>query len=507
MTTTLRELCAFLPVEIVGGDAAISAATLDSRRTGEGVLFAAVVDPIRNGEAYAGDALDRGAAAVLAARPLETRGRPLVIAAHPREVYGAIAHRLAGNPAEGLRLIAVTGTNGKTTFTYLVEAVLIAAGRSPGVIGTVSYRYAGRVEAAANTTPEADEIAALIGRMKAAGVTDVVMETSSHGLALSRVAGLAFDVAVFTNLSRDHMDFHATVDDYRDAKARLFTDYLRADGVAILNADDEAGRAIAARSRGRVLRWGFSKGADYRIAASSADRDGVRLTLNGPGDAWELASPLAGDYQIENVAAAVAACLEMGVDVETVRRAIASMTCVPGRMERVGSGGPAVYVDYAHTPGALENVAAACRRLTAGRLITVFGCGGDRDPGKRPLMARAAAGASDIVVVTSDNPRTEDPAAIIEQALAGLDRSRMDALTPQGLADYRGGRGLFVEPDRRAAIRTAVLGAREEDTVLIAGKGHEDYQILGRVKVHLDDREEAAAALALRGAAFAEVGS
>ncbi len=497
----LDVLCQGMPATVLrGGETDIRGLTLDSRRAAPGVLFAAAVDPIRNGEAFAADAAARGAS-ILAATDLVPAAPAAVVALNVRDVFGRMAQSLAGNPTRDMTRIGVTGTNGKTTYTYLMESILDRAARRPGVVGTVSYRYAGITEAAPNTTPEAPELAALFARMRDAGVDAIVMEASSHGLALSRVAGLEFHLAAFTNLSRDHMDFHRDEADYLAAKVRLFSDDLADGGVCVINADDPAGREIARRARGRVRLYGAAADAHYRIASYACDAAGVRFDLVTPAGELHVTSALAGHYQVHNVAAAVASAMELGIAADVALDAIAALPAVPGRMERIADDGVAVFVDYAHTPDALENVVEACRRFTAGRLITVFGCGGDRDPGKRPLMARAAAAASDIVVVTSDNPRTEDPHAIIEQILAGLADASNDRIEADGLAAYDGGHGLHVDADRRRAIETAVLGARRGDTVLIAGKGHEDYQIIGREKIHLDDREEAAAALKKRAAA------
>ncbi|MCL4233611.1 MAG: UDP-N-acetylmuramoyl-L-alanyl-D-glutamate--2,6-diaminopimelate ligase, partial [Deltaproteobacteria bacterium] len=287
-----------LPVTVLrGGDAEIRALTLDSRRTGPGALFAAAVDPIRNGEAFAPDAAARGAA-ILAASDLVASAPAVAVAPNVREVFGLMAHRLAGDPTRGMTRVGVTGTNGKTTFTYLMEAILERAARRPGIVGTVSYRYAGITESAPNTTPEASDLAALFARMRDAGVDAVVMEASSHGLALSRVAGLSFDLAAFTNLSRDHLDFHRDEADYLAAKTRLFTDYLAEGGACVVNADDPAGRAIAARARGRVRLYGAASDAHYRIASYACDAAGVRVDLVTPAGELHVTRALAGHYQV-----------------------------------------------------------------------------------------------------------------------------------------------------------------------------------------------------------------
>ncbi|MBZ0273904.1 UDP-N-acetylmuramoyl-L-alanyl-D-glutamate--2,6-diaminopimelate ligase [bacterium] len=499
---TLAQLTDGLAVRVVrGADRRIARLTLDSRTAGPDTLFAAVRDPFRDGTAYIDDALSRGAAGVLVESENGTDGaRALAVARDVRDALGRMAHRLGGDPTSAMTLVGVTGTNGKTTFTYLFEAIAKKAGVAAGVVGTVNHRLGGEVWPADNTTPEAPRLVELLAAMRDAGATHVAMEVSSHGLALARVAGCRFVAGVFTNLSRDHMDFHATEEEYAAAKARLFADHLdTARGAfSVVNADDPWTARLVRSAAGRVVRYGIAADADYRIVNPDAHAGGVAFRLLTPQGALDVASPLLGDFQMYNLTAAAACAMELGFAPEAIVAALAGVEGVPGRMEAATDGEVIVLVDYAHTPGALENVAAAARRLTRGRLITVFGCGGDRDRGKRPMMARAAGVFSDVCVVTSDNPRTEVPRAIIDEILTGFDAGEIDRIEAASLPAYEGSRGVLVEEDRRVAIRQAIAGARPGDTVLIAGKGHEDYQIHGRTKTHLDDREEARAALAAR---------
>jgi UDP-N-acetylmuramoyl-L-alanyl-D-glutamate--2,6-diaminopimelate ligase len=499
----LSELCKGLPVRIVGDETAqICAVVLDSRAASPGALFAAVVNPLRNNENYLSDAVARGASAILSSRELGAGSATQVIAHDVSEILGLLSHRICGDPTRDMTLVGVTGTNGKTTFTYLMEKILEAAGEKVGVVGTVSHRFGGRTIAARNTTPEAPDLAELLRGMREDGVTAAVMEASSHGLALGRVAGCRFRVAVFTNLTRDHMDFHKDDQDYLAAKAKLFSKFIDVThpkgAFSVINADDPVAPALIKASNARVVTYGYSEKADYRVETARTDENGIAFDVKWAGGKDTFASPLLGHFQIHNTLAAVAVCLEMGISGEIISKGLGALKNVPGRMERVPSDDLLILVDYAHTPDALMNVVGAGRRLAGGRLITIFGCGGDSDKGKRPLMAEAAASESDIIVVTSDNPRTEEPASIIEDILAGLNLSAMDWLSAAEIRPYAGHKGLHVEEDRKKAIDAAIRNARPGDLVLIAGKGHEDYQIRGREKFHLDDREEAAAAVAAR---------
>ncbi len=498
----LSQLCRDLPVTIrAAEDSRVDGITLDSRKVQPGIIFAAAIDAYRNGEDYIRDAVSRKATAVMAARDPNIGDTPLILTENVRQMLGVMAHRIEGDPTKDMLLIAVTGTNAKTTFTYVMEAILIGDGRLVGAVGTVTHRYGGQEFSAPNTTPEAPALARFFRKMHDFGVRNAVIEASSHGLSLERVAGCRFNVGVFTNLSRDHLDFHRDDEDYLAAKMKLFTQHLKSNGeqgLAIINIDDPAGKRIAAACRVRTATYGENQDAAYRIESYAADSAGLALNMMTPQGALSLRSPLLGHFQAYNIAAAVATALELSIPKETIIDAIESMPCVPGRMERVPDDDIDVIVDYAHTPAAVQIVTETARKMARGRLITIFGCGGDRDHGKRPLMAGAAASASDITVVTSDNPRTEDPSSIISDILGGVDLPQSDRLEDGDLADYEGRQGIFVEGDRRKAIRQTIQAARSGDLILIVGKGHEDYQIIGKEKFHLDDREEAKKALAAR---------
>lgn len=457
----------------------------DSRATAPGDLFVAIEGATFDGTRFATGAIDGGAIAVLAARPLELKV-PQLVASDVRRTMAFAAHAVYGQPTHELGLVGITGTNGKTTTSYLVDGMLRAAGRSPWMLGTVEIRAGEERRPASFTTPESDDLARFAREAADGGASHLVMEVSSHGLAQDRARGARFAVAAFTNLSRDHLDFHGTMEAYLEAKASLFTEHRPA--VSVVNVDDPAGAAIAKRVA--ALTVGAREGADLRIVRSSMGREGLRAELSYHGHSLTLESSLVGAHNLENLSVALGCGIALGMDPAEACAALGQAPAAPGRLEPVADPrGVTVLVDYAHTPDALHNALRAVRPITEGRLIVVFGCGGDRDPGKRPQMGRAAAEGADLVVVTSDNPRTEDPAAIVEAIVpgveaTGLERSALDADS-----------GFLVEVDRERAIHLAIAGARAGDTLLIAGKGHEDYQIVGRSKRPFDDRAVARAAI------------
>ncbi len=475
-------LGASLPGAALRGDGGvvITGVATDSRRVRRGDLFVAVPGSRADGGEFAAEAVARGAVAVVAARPLALPV-PVAVTGDLRAAAADLAAAFHGHPARALRVVGVTGTNGKTTTTFLLRALLEAAGRRTGLLGTVEYRVGERVLPAAHTTPGPAELQGLMADLRDAGCSDLVMEVSSHALHQGRVRGLGFAAAVFTNLTGDHLDYHGTPEAYRAAKGLLF-ESLAPDAAACLNGADPATPWFAARTAARVIRWGFAADADVRAEEVRTGPDGVKFLLRTPDGAAPVESPLLGRHNVENLLAAAAAASGLGLPADVIAPGLASRTDVPGRLERVddGSRGFRVLVDYAHTDDALRRVLENLRAVTPGRLVVLCGCGGDRDRTKRPRMARAMADGADVCVLTSDNPRTEDPLAILEEMRAGL---------PPG-ADA------LVIPDRREAIAVAVGLARAGDTVLLAGKGHEATQVLRDTTVPFDDREEARRALA-----------
>ncbi|MDR1321493.1 MAG: UDP-N-acetylmuramoyl-L-alanyl-D-glutamate--2,6-diaminopimelate ligase [Gracilibacteraceae bacterium] len=477
----LAELAMSAPGAVRRGEAWITGLQADSRRVAAGDLFICVPGFHVDGHDFAAAAVARGAAALLTSRPLDLPA-PQIVVPDVRQAAGLVAAAFFGYPGEKLRLSGVTGTNGKTTVVHLIERVALAAGRPAGSIGTLGARFGGQTAPTAHTTPEAAELQGLLAQMAASGVREVAMEVSSQGLDLGRLGGCRFAAAVFTNLTQDHLDYHGTMERYLAAKAELFASLTAPAGFALLNTDDEAGRRLAALTPCRLATYALDDpAADYRAVNIRQTADGVRFTVRRGLTAEEVFCPVPGRFSVYNALAAWAWGLESGCGAETARRALAGAE-TPGRFELIRAGQKfRVVVDYAHTPDGLANVLDAAREITSGRLLTVFGCGGDRDRGKRPLMGEAAARRSDHVVLTSDNPRGEAPEAIISDIAPGV----------------RGkGASWEIIPDRRTAIRRAVAMAAAGDTVVIAGKGHEDYQIIGAEKFPFDDREEARLALA-----------
>ena len=496
MTASARSLSSLLreagiaPLAVTGADATIRSLAVDSRKVAPGALFFALPGERTSGEAFVPEALARGATAVLAPSPRpaameETVAWVQVDAA--RLAAGRLAREWHGRPDEALTLVGITGTNGKTTVAAMVEAIARAAGLRAGRIGTVGIAVAGAERASARTTPESLDLFATLAEMRAAGVTLVALEVSSHGLVLGRVEGARFPVAALLNLGRDHLDFHGTLDAYFDAKARLF-EALSPGDTAVLPADDPAGPRMAGRTRARVLRFGRGPEAEVRLHDEHSGLAGSRARLETPWGPLELTLQLPGRFNLDNAAAAAACGLAAGIPVGAVTAGIASLSRVPGRLERVEAGQPfSVFVDFAHTEQALRRVLGDLRPLVPGSLSVVVGCGGERDRGKRPAMGRAAAELADRVVLTSDNPRGEDPLAILREMEAGV------AEVPGAATRTE------VVPDRSEAVRRAVTGSRPGDAVLVAGKGHETTQTFAdRVEVS-DDRALVRRALAEMG--------
>lgn len=466
----------------------------DSRQVAPGSLFFALPGVQADGHDFVSAAIDKGARAVVMQRPQELPDSVAgILVADPRRAMGLIARNFYDDPLQGLPLVGITGTNGKTTVSYLVEAILKQAGLRPAVLGTVAYRFEAQRVTAEHTTPESVDLYRLFRKFRDAGCNAVVMEVSSHALAQQRVSGLEFSVAVLTNLTPEHLDYHRDMESYFAAKRRLFN----GPGQAVVNIDDPFGIRLA-RELGEVITVSALQQATIAASQVRLSLDGISANLSYGGTSCELHSPLLGQFNLQNLLCAAGAGLGLGLDAATVMAGLEKADRVPGRLEAVpNSFGCQILVDYAHTGDALEKALTALQGVEPKRILTLFGCGGDRDRGKRPVMGEIAARASDLVIVTSDNPRTESPAAILADIRPGVERVYPQELNRKQ-ATAPGARGFVVVEDRRAAIEFVVSLLQTGDVLLVAGKGHEDYQILGREKIHFDDREELARAITLR---------
>lgn len=484
MIKSLLQLVAPLEVGLSDlRDVPISGLSADSRAVTAGSLFVAIEGTVSDGHQYIGKAIENGAVAVVFQEPefapLIPASIPCVQVGDSRHAAALLADRFWDHPSGSMTVVAVTGTNGKTTTVHLLESIFGAAGHRTGMIGTLGRRVDGETVAASRTTPDALELQALLAQMLAQGLTHVAMELSSHAIDLDRAWGCSFASAVFTNLSAEHLDWHGDMETYRKSKTRLFTDYAllaRADRemIGAINLDDEAGRLIAAEAKCPVIGYGSTPQVPVRAERVERSAFGSSFDLVTPEYTVPVRLQLVGPYNVANALAAAACAYGLGIDREAIAAGLAQLDCVPGRLEKVDRGQDfAVLVDYAHTPDALENVLRAARESQPARLICLFGCGGDRDRTKRPVMGRVATELADLTVITSDNPRSEDPLDIIAEIKQGATAGRY-----------------VIEPDRERAIRVALEQARTGDIVLLCGKGHEDYQEFenGR-RLHFDDRE------------------
>lgn len=456
----------------------------DSKKVMKGDLFVAVKGHSFDGHNFIGNAARRGARVIVAEKDFKSHGDILKIMTP--DTYKALP-RLAGNfydhPSSKMTMVGVTGTNGKTTITYLLESIFLAAHRKPGVIGTINYRFGGRTLEAKNTTPGPFELQSLLASMKRSGVDTVSMEVSSHSLDQGRVEGILFDYAVFTNVTRDHLDYHKTIARYFQAKAKLLG-MVKKEGTAILNNDDRKIAQLKAKAASRVLTYGVHNRADIKAEGLAISQNGSLFRIVTPEYSIGMTSHLIGEHNISNILGAVTVAYSEGISKDVIKEGVESFGSVPGRLESINEGQPfKVFVDFAHTDDALVNVLSSLKGIAGGKIITVFGCGGNRDKTKRPLMGSAACAFSDEVFITSDNPRFEKPLDIIRDIEAGI-KGKF--------------RNYHILPDRRSAIRKAIESSAKGDIVLIAGKGHEKYQIIGKRIVPFDDCEVARSVLKRR---------
>lgn len=489
----LQELVNLLPdAEVTGNiDITIKDVAYDSRKVKPDSLFICLPGAKVDGHDYIDQAKEQGAVAVLVQKEIEARdGLTVIKVADTRAAMQLVAPYFFDYPSRSMRMIGITGTNGKTTTTYLLKSILKEAGYRAGVIGTIQTVIGERILPIKNTTPDVVDLQAILAEMQAEKMDYVVMEVSSHALALGRVAGCEYDVGVFTNMTRDHLDFHGTFENYAQAKALLFSS-LGAEGTvktrkaAVINVDDKASEVMLANTHCRTIAYGI-KNAQAQLKAENihVGSKGTTFDLTGDFGTVALHVKITGIFNVYNIMSAVGAALAEGIDIATIKRALEKFQSVPGRFELVDCGQPfSVIVDYAHTPDGLENILKTAQEFAKGRIIVVFGCGGDRDRTKRPIMGRLAVQYGDVIIATSDNPRTEDPVQILEEIETGI----KETLTP--------GKTYEKIIDRKTAIERAIAIAKPDDIILIAGKGHETYQILKDKTIDFDDREVARAAL------------
>ncbi len=475
-------------------DIEILGISYSSKEVRDGFLFAAIEGEKTDGHKYIESAIENGARALLVEKipPNYMEDISIVQVENTRSSLAHVSANFFGHPTKDIALVGVTGTNGKTTVTYLLESIWQEEKKNVGVIGTVEYRFSGKKLPSPMTTPESLDLMKLFFDMRNSGIECVVMEVSSHALDRNRVLGCHFDAAVFTNLTQDHLDYHETIENYFNAKKKLFTEILKASEkmgkFSVINFDDPYGREIAKGAAGEIVSYcSKSREATVFVVKKQITSQGIWAILQTPWGKVELNSKFYGEHNLSNILAATATALSLGASISAVETGISKLTSIPGRLDRVDNPiGITVLIDYAHTPDALNNVLNAVKPFTLGKLILVFGCGGDRDPIKRPIMGKIGRALSDILIVTSDNPRTEPPERIIEQIEKGVFEAGC------------GEKPYFRITDRRDAIRRAIEIGKQGDTVIIAGKGHENYQIIGTKKLPFDDKEEAKTAIEQR---------
>jgi len=487
----LKDVLQGLKLEVVEGpiNLEIAGITTDSKTVKENFLFIAVKGSSYDGHDFIKEVIAKGAAAVIiekdARQACDACNATKIIVSDSRKSLAEAAHNFYGRPAEKARIIGITGTNGKTTISYLAEAILKTAGFNPGVIGTVNYRYGSRQIPATNTTPGALQLTEMLYNMTSKGVNYVAMEVSSHSLEQRRIWGIDFKTAVFTNITPEHLDYHKNMQEYKNAKAKLFEGLLE-HSTSVLNIDDDFGKELTRRIKSSILTYGLTKDADIRPEGVTLSKNGIELIAVTPKGKIKLHSKLSGRFNLYNILASIGIGISENIDLDKISKGIESVQLIPGRLEEISCGQAfKVYVDYAHTDDALKNVLPVLRELTKGRLITLFGCGGNRDTTKRPRMGNVASVLSDYVIITTDNPRSESPQDIANQVFDGVVKEKRDKT--------------FVILDRYQAIKKAISLASSNDIVLLAGKGHETYQIFKNMVQQFDDREVARKVLSEMG--------
>ena len=489
----LRELLNDIDIVNFKGnfDLNISGISFDSNKVKEGFLFVALKGENTDGHSYIDSAVKNGAKALIVEKLPEINSQEVSVVQvnDSRAALAVVSANFFGHPTKELTLVGITGTNGKTTITYLLESIWQHQNKKSGIIGTIDYRYADIIKPSSMTTPESLDLMGMFREMRESGVETVAMEVSSHAIDKQRVAQCHFDSAVFTNLTQDHLDYHDSMENYFEVKKRLFTEFLeeseKEEKYSIINIDDPFGVRLVEDVSGNIVTYSIANpNASVYAQSSAITQSGIEANVVTPKGELQIKSTLFGEHNLSNILAAVAAACSLGTSNEDIEKGIANIDSVPGRLEGIpNENGFNVLVDYAHTPDALKNVLLASRPLTKGRLILVFGCGGDRDNAKRPLMGKIGKELSDVLIVTLDNPRTEDPEVILDHIEEGVYQARKSEKPYSRIAD------------RAQAIKQAIISAQKNDTILIAGKGHEDYQIIGTTKYPFDDREIAREAL------------
>jgi len=504
----LKRLIEGIEVKKIDGDTTkeIEGVAYHSNQVKKGFLFAAIRGVEVDGHRFIGEAIERGAEAVVSEEEQGVSNRTMILVPNSRQALAKISSNFYGDPSSRIRLIGITGTNGKTTTTYLLESIFKKAGYTAGVIGTINYRFAQKTTLAPNTTPESLDLQKILWEMHKEGTSHVIMEVSSHGLDLERVFGCQFDGVVFTNFTSDHLDYHKTLEQYFESKKKLFSDYLmksrKERRFAVTNYDDPKGKEIVEGIDLPIIRYGVNPSCDITADQVVSSFDGLSSRIRTPRGDFSSHSKLIGNFNLYNILAAVAVGVGMDVPLEAIREGLEGCEGVSGRFEKVENRrGIHVIIDYAHTHDALERALLGLKGILEngpqndGKMITLFGCGGDRDRTKRPLMGEVAGRYSDLAILTSDNPRTEDPLAILNEVEKGLKSLPIKVWDRNEIKFWRTQKGYLKVPDRREAIRMAIRLAQPSDTVLIAGKGHEDYQIIGKKKFPFDDLIEAKKAL------------
>ena len=504
----LRKLLEGVEIRKITGEALkeIEGVAYHSNQVEKGYLFVAIRGMEVDGHKFIGEAIQRGAEAVLLEEEREISNRTMIVVPNSRQALAKISLNFYGDPSSQVRLIGITGTNGKTTTTYFLESIFKKAGYSVGVIGTINYRFGQKTTPASNTTPESLDLQRILWEMVKEKISHVIIEVSSHALDLDRVFGCQFDGVVFTNLTVEHLDYHKTLNHYFDSKRKLFSESLmkshKTKRFAVTNHDDPRGEEIVEGIDLPVIRYGLSPSCDISADQMTSTFEGLSCRIKTPRGEFSIHSKLIGEFNVYNILAAVATGIAMDIPLETVKNGVESLEGVLGRFEKIGNRkGIHVIVDYAHTHDALERVLLGLKNVLRslpqdnGKIITVFGCGGDRDRTKRPLMGKVAATYSDLSILTSDNPRREDPLAIMSEVEIGFKSLSLLEWHRDEIGSWRSKKGYLKVPDRREAIRMAIRLAQPSDTVLIAGKGHEDYQVIGKQKFPFDDHIEAKKAL------------